>query len=604
MRTVAAICRELTHTDRRTDGELLAAFAAGPSEDAFAELVRRHGPLVWGACRRLLPDPADAEDAFQAAFLVLVRRQRRLARLTALGPWLYRVAVWTARNVRRKNARRLARQVAIPDSVPAPSTPNPDLKFDLDAALLALPVRYRDPIVLCHLVGLTRHEAAARLNCPEGTLSARLNRALAKLRDRLGAFEPAKVAAVAVPALLVTTTARAAVAATVAAATVAPAVSSLVEGVLHMFWIQKATAATLAVCAVFVLGVGVGLGTRTDGTGATAQEKAADDLKPAARDFDKEIKEIEAKIAATKIDLQAALEAIPGAKTRLDKVKAAPRPGLDYDKELLIATDAHSRLLVNVVKAEEQLETLARELATLKSEKARAEVKKMEPKEEIADVEKAILKLEVIQKLQEITLVQAEAYLKKLRDTNADAKDQSTAAIAVSEAQIALRATTKELDELKVKLMGLKRKADNTGYIELTITGTAGKFGYILYEVPPDDGKQRGLVRKFGPVTTGDSEMLAKLLTRAKADPTAPKVIRVIAQPQTAVGVGPSTALKACAAAGFEQVTFTGYVVAGGFTPELKPDAKGNVPGYIWYDAKERKPAELAKEIEEGLRRF
>jgi DNA-directed RNA polymerase specialized sigma24 family protein len=77
MRTVATLCRELT-ADRRTDGELLAAFISNSSEEAFAELIRRHGPLVWSACQRLLPNPADAEDAFQAAFLVLVRRARRL----------------------------------------------------------------------------------------------------------------------------------------------------------------------------------------------------------------------------------------------------------------------------------------------------------------------------------------------------------------------------------------------------------------------------------------------------------------------------------------------------------------------------------------------
>src|SRR6187431_1708568 len=128
-----AVCRELT-ADRRSDGELLSAFLAERSEPAFLELLKRHGPLVWGACRRLLPDPADAEDAFQAAFLVLVRRARRLTRCAAIGPWLHRVAVWTARNVRRKNARRLARQTVMPEAVPGPHAPDADLKADLDAA--------------------------------------------------------------------------------------------------------------------------------------------------------------------------------------------------------------------------------------------------------------------------------------------------------------------------------------------------------------------------------------------------------------------------------------------------------------------------------------
>src|SRR5262245_57277838 len=109
MQAVVAICRELA-ADRRSDGELLRAFISDRSEEAFLELLRRHGPLVWGACQRLLPDSADAEDAFQAAFLVLVRQARALTRSAAVGPWLHRVAVWTARNVRRKNARRLARQ--------------------------------------------------------------------------------------------------------------------------------------------------------------------------------------------------------------------------------------------------------------------------------------------------------------------------------------------------------------------------------------------------------------------------------------------------------------------------------------------------------------
>ena len=107
--------------DRRADGELIAAFLHDGDEAAFAELLRRHGPLVWSACRRLLPDPADAEDAFQTAFLVLVRQARRLTAEAAVGPWLYRVAVWTARNARRRNARTLARRSVLPDAVADPS---------------------------------------------------------------------------------------------------------------------------------------------------------------------------------------------------------------------------------------------------------------------------------------------------------------------------------------------------------------------------------------------------------------------------------------------------------------------------------------------------
>lgn len=268
MTHLAAIARLVAKEERR-DGDLLAAFLHRRDEAAFAELIRRHGPMVWGVCRRSLPDASDAEDAFQAAFLVLVRKAHQLTRQTTVGPWLYRVAAWTARNLRRKNARRLSRTVPLDDVANVPSR-EPD--FDLDAALIALPEKYRTPLVLCHLIGLSRREAAQQLGCPEGTLSARLSRALAKLRVKLLGQDPLPMLAAAaggiVPASLATATERTAFAFVLSS--LIPSASGpaamLAEGVLRMFWIKKAATTAVAAMAM-IAAVGVLVGVGIDGNG-------------------------------------------------------------------------------------------------------------------------------------------------------------------------------------------------------------------------------------------------------------------------------------------------------------------------------------------------
>ncbi|HJZ56412.1 MAG TPA: sigma-70 family RNA polymerase sigma factor [Gemmataceae bacterium] len=171
------------------DAELLARFSSDRDERAFAELVRRHGPMVFGVCRRLLPQWHDAEDASQAVFLALACKPGAVRPPDRLAAWLHGVACRVARQARRTAARRSereARAAAVRPRTDAPSEPTPgELSGVIDGVLLGLPERYRAAVVLCDLEGLSRKIAAARLGWSEGLLSGRLARARRLLADRL-----------------------------------------------------------------------------------------------------------------------------------------------------------------------------------------------------------------------------------------------------------------------------------------------------------------------------------------------------------------------------------------------------------------------------------
>src|SRR5262245_54394662 len=169
------------------DAELLGCFIEHRNEAALAALVSRHGPMVWGVCRRLLSHH-DAEDAFQAAFLVLARKASSIVPREMVGGWLYGVAHQAALQARRSVARRRAREVQVtemPDTEAAQQDRWPDLQPVLDQELSRLPDHYRAVIVLSDLEGKSRKEAAAQLGCPEGTVASRLVRARAMLARRL-----------------------------------------------------------------------------------------------------------------------------------------------------------------------------------------------------------------------------------------------------------------------------------------------------------------------------------------------------------------------------------------------------------------------------------
>ncbi len=166
-----------------TDHELLELFLTRDgdvAEDAFAVLVDRHGPMVLSVCRRMLRGSHDAEDAFQAAFLILARRAASIGRREKLAGWLHGVAVRTASESRRRAAReriRKRRLMAVSSTKMAPPDGPDDVLPLLDEELRRLPDRFRAALVACELEGQSRREAAVQLGLSEGTLSSHLARA-------------------------------------------------------------------------------------------------------------------------------------------------------------------------------------------------------------------------------------------------------------------------------------------------------------------------------------------------------------------------------------------------------------------------------------------
>jgi RNA polymerase sigma factor (sigma-70 family) len=171
-----------------SDGQLLEAFVRQRDEAAFAALVRRHGPMVLGVCRRVLRNADDAEDAFQATFLVLVHKARSLQQPNLLASWLHGVAYRTAQHARVGAARRHHHEREAASMAQAAADPDTfwhEMRESLDEELQRLPELYRAPLVLCYLEGKTNIEAAQILGWPAGSMSARLTKAREMLRERM-----------------------------------------------------------------------------------------------------------------------------------------------------------------------------------------------------------------------------------------------------------------------------------------------------------------------------------------------------------------------------------------------------------------------------------
>jgi RNA polymerase sigma factor (sigma-70 family) len=258
------LCEQLSASSQAglPDAALLDRWIAQRDEAAFELLLRRHGSMVLGVCRRMLHQEQDIEDAFQATFLLLLRKAAGIRQRHALGPWLHKVAIRVA--LRARNARTRQPEVVV-EEVTAPLEKDEllwrDMRPVLDEEINGLPDRYRLPFVLCNLEGKTNQEAADALGCPVGTILSRLHWARGRLRTRLerrgvtigvallALLLEQRAAPAAIPAALIETSYRAVLSAS------SPTAVALAQGVMRSMFLTKLkwTTIVLAVCCVLSL---------------------------------------------------------------------------------------------------------------------------------------------------------------------------------------------------------------------------------------------------------------------------------------------------------------------------------------------------------------
>lgn len=320
-----------------SDAQLLERWLTVRDDAAFELLLRRHGQMVLGVCRRLLRQPQDVEDAFQATFLILVRKAPAVGKREAVGSWLYKVAFRVALRARARAARQVPSTSQELDRA-APEAPDElmarEVRAVLDEEVSRLPERYRAAFVLCCLEGKTYEEAACDLGLRPGTVASRLTRARQRLRSGLarkglspsaGHVVPAP--AIFLPAALVRSTMRAALlgaADQAAAAGVLTAqAAALTKGVLRAMWItQVKTAAVALLTATLIGGGGVatyrtlaagpddtpGREPKPLGRAAGAQPAPLEKLEREDEDLKKQLDEARRRAAALEEQLRQSLD--------------------------------------------------------------------------------------------------------------------------------------------------------------------------------------------------------------------------------------------------------------------------------------------------------
>jgi RNA polymerase sigma factor (sigma-70 family) len=307
-----------------TDGQLLELFLARREEAAFEALLLRHGPMVLGVCQRVLRNVHDAEDAFQATFLVLARKAASIQPRERVGNWLYGVAYRTAMKARAMNAKRHTKEKQVRPAHQAGREAHEELLAQLDHELNRLPDKYRVPVVLCELEGRSRKEVARLLGMPEGTLSWRLAHAkklLARKLSRYGTVAVAALLAEGAASACLSPVLRASTAKAVLSAGAVPAkVLALTEGVIKAMLLTKLKITVCSAALMVLAGIGAtGLTYR-----ATAQQPKQGVVRESRPPAD-ELEALRLEIEALRKSLQATRERVKALEDEVGALKRERR---------------------------------------------------------------------------------------------------------------------------------------------------------------------------------------------------------------------------------------------------------------------------------------
>jgi RNA polymerase sigma factor (sigma-70 family) len=344
------------------DHELLQRYVAARDESAFAVLVKRHGSMVWGLCWRMLRHHQDAEDAFQAAFLVLARKADTIRKRESIASWLHSVAFRAANKMRAAQARRHRREAPlldVPQAEGAGDLGCRETQRVLEEELNRLADKYRAPLLLCCVQGRTRDEAAQQLGWSLGMLRGRLDRGRELLRTRLarrgfslsvallavGVAETSQAAGL--PALTSSTVqaATGAACSPAAAGAVSAQATALVQGVIQAMFLAKVKCIAIGLLTLTFLGTGARLVTyhaqAQDGRPGASAGPQRDPKQPAADE--KDLAQLKKEMERLRLELEQTRLLLKLANQEILDLRAARAEAVDREKRARNVEDANRR---------------------------------------------------------------------------------------------------------------------------------------------------------------------------------------------------------------------------------------------------------------------